>query len=133
MMSRSEAIRMTTANATLSHAVEPTEPWSITEPKVQAAVARIVSIARPQKIIVFGSYARGQAKPGSDLDMLVIADDTLANCRAESVRLRRALRGISMPIDIIVVRQSDVKRLRRTPGLLYEIALSEGRVMYERA
>jgi hypothetical protein len=72
------------------------------------------------------------AKPGSDLDVLVIMDDTLANCRAESVRLRRALRGIFIPIDIVVARRSDVERLRHTPGLLYETALSEGQVMYER-
>lgn len=124
---------MTTVDVALHNAVQPTDPWLVTEQKVQAAVERIVSIARPQKVIVFGSYARGQAKPGSDLDVLVIVDDVLANCRAEGVKLRRALRGITMPMDIIVTRRSDVERLRHIPGLLYETALGEGRVMYERA
>jgi uncharacterized protein len=132
MMFNSEASQMTTVNIALPNAIQPAEPWLITEQKVRAVVERIVSIARPQKVVVFGSYARGQAKPGSDLDILVIMDDTLANSRAESVRLRRALRGIFMPIDIVVARSSDVERLRHTPGLLYETALSEGRVMYER-
>ena len=109
------------------------ELWSVTEAKVQAAVERIVAQARPLAVILFGSYARGAASSNSDLDVLVIVDDGVTSCRAESVRLRRALRGISMPIDIIVARRSDVERLRDTPGLLYETALREGRVAYERA
>lgn len=133
MMSGSEVNPMATANVAFPNTVQLTEPWLVTEQKVRAAVERIVSSARPQKVIVFGSYARGQAKPGSDLDVLVIVDDTLANCRAESVKLRRALRGISMPMDIIVTRRGDLERLQHSPGLLYETALSEGRVMYERA
>lgn len=132
-MSGSEASPMATANVAFPNTVQLTEPWLVTEQKVRAAVERIVSSARPQKVIVFGSYARGQAKPGSDFDVLVIVDDTLANCRAESVKLRRALRGISMPMDIIVTRRGDLERLQHSPGLLYETALSEGRVMYERA
>ena len=84
-------------------------------------------------MILFGSYARGAVGPNSDLDVLVIVDDGVANCRAESVRLRRALRGISMPIDIIVARRGDGERLRDMPGLLYETALREGQVAYERA
>ena len=94
---------------------------------------RIVAQARPQAVILFGSYARGATGSHSDLDVLVIVDDGVANCRAESVRLRRALRGIFMPIDIIVARRSDVERLRDMPGLLYETALREGQVVYERA
>ena len=109
------------------------ELWSVTEAKVRVAVERIVAQARPQAVILFGSYARGAVSPNSDLDVLVIVDDGVANCRAESVRLRRALRGIFMPIDIIVARRSDVERLRDMPGLLYETALREGQVVYERA
>jgi predicted nucleotidyltransferase len=133
MMTGSEAILMATVNAAIPNPAQSTVPWLVTEQKVRAAVERIVATTRPQQIIVFGSYARGQAQPGSDLDLLVIADDSLANCRAESVRLRRALRGISMPIDIIVARRSEVERFRHTPGWLYENALSEGQVLYERA
>ncbi len=107
-------------------------PWQITEEKIQALIKRIASAAQPQAIVLFGSYVRGQAQPDSDLDVLVIVDDSVENCRAESVRLRRTLRGISMSMDIIVARRSDVERLRYTPGLLYETALTEGRLVYER-
>lgn len=107
-------------------------PWTITERKVAAVVEKIVGLSQPHRVILFGSYARGEAQPGSDLDVLVIVDDSLQNSRAESVRLRRALRGISLPLDIIVVRQSDLEQLRDRPGLLYETALREGQVVYER-
>ncbi len=119
---------METLQPTVTPAHQP-ELWSVTEAKVRAAVERIVA----QAVILFGSYARGVAGPNSDLDVLVIVDDSVANCRAEGVRLRRALRGISMPIDIIVARRSDVERLCDIPGLLYETALREGRLVYERA
>jgi uncharacterized protein len=123
---------METRPPTVTQSYQP-ELWSVTEAKVRAAVDRIVAQARPQAVILFGSYARGGAGPNSDLDVLVIVDDSVANCRAESVRLRRSLRGISMPIDIIVARRSDVERLRDVPGLVYETALLEGQVSYERA
>ncbi|WP_442900209.1 nucleotidyltransferase domain-containing protein, partial [Geoalkalibacter sp.] len=50
-------------------------PWEVTPQKVQAAVDRIVETARPRRIILFGSYVRGQMHRDSDLDILVIADD----------------------------------------------------------
>jgi len=113
-------------------AVDSDVPWLITEDKVQAAVDRIVEVGRPRSVILFGSYARGESRPGSDLDILVIVDDSVANTRAESVRLRRGLRGISMPVDIVVVRNTDLQKLGATPGLLYEHVLREGKRVYER-
>jgi len=107
-------------------------PWLITQDKVQAAVDRIVEVGRPRSVMLFGSYARGESRPGSDLDILVIVDDSVANTRAESVRLRRSLRGIPMPVDIVVVRYRDLQKLGATPGLLYEHVLREGRRVYER-
>jgi len=120
------------ATSQITIADDAAVPWLITEEKVRAAVERIVAAGQPRAVILFGSYARGQARPGSDLDVLVVVDDSVANCRTESVRLRRALRGISMPVDIVVVRRADLERLRGTPGLLYEYALSEGKLAYER-
>jgi len=110
----------------------PEYPWAVTDDKVRAAVKRIVAASAPHAVILFGSYVRNQTKPASDLDILVVADDSLEHCRKESVRLRRILRGISMPIDILVVRRGDFEKFRETPGLIYREVAKEGKVAYER-
>jgi uncharacterized protein len=107
-------------------------PWEITPQKVQAAVDRIVETARPLRIILFGSYVRGQVHRNSDLDILVVADDPVENPRQESVRIRRALRGIGMPMDILVVADHRLRELADAPGLIYREALREGKVVYDR-
>lgn len=109
------------------------EPWQITEEKVRAAIRRIVEVGRPISVILFGSYVRGQVGPNSDLDILVVVGEGVENCRRESVRIRKALRGISMPIDILVVRQQDLQELADTPGFIYASVLREGEVVYEKA
>jgi uncharacterized protein len=57
----------------MTKAAEP--PWQITPEKVQAVVQRLIKIGRPKKIILFGSYVRGDATRDSDLDVLVVAGD----------------------------------------------------------
>ena len=73
-------------------------PWLVTPEKVQAVVQRLIRIARPKKIILFGSYARGEVTRDSDLDVLVITNDDIDSPRKESVRLRKAVADIHMPI-----------------------------------
>ena|SRR3972149_3700669 len=105
--------------------------WTVTPEKVKLAVQRIIEVGRPLKIILFGSYVRGAASADSDLDVLVITGDDVDNPRKESVRLRRLLRGISMPMDILVVPRTRWEQLKDQPGMIYREALREGRVVYE--
>lgn len=105
--------------------------WEVTPQKVQAAVEKIIETAQPRQIILFGSYVRGRMHRDSDLDVLVVSGDPVDNPRQESVRIRRALRGIGMPMDILVVSESRLKELADTPGLIYREALREGKVVYE--
>ncbi len=107
--------------------------WEITQAKVQAALNKIIEVSRPRKLIVFGSYVSGRTHRNSDLDVLVVTGDEVDNPRKESVRIRRALKGILMPMDIIVVQESILKEFADTPGLIYREALRTGRVMYESA
>ncbi len=107
--------------------------WAVTPEKVEAAVRRIVEVSRPEKIIVFGSFARGTQGWNSDLDVLVITGDTVANPRQESARIRRALRDIPMAIDVLVVPRGQWEHLKDTPGLVYREALRTGKVVYESA
>ncbi len=109
-----------------------TEPsWAITPQKVEEAVRRLVEVGKPRKVILFGSYVEGRAGRDSDLDVLVVTDDTVSNARKESVRLRGALAGIRMPMDILVVREGVFDRLKDRIGLIYREALRHGKVVYE--
>jgi predicted nucleotidyltransferase len=114
----------------MSVAVKPAL-WTITPEKVDQAVQRLVEAGRPRKVILFGSYVRGKTHRDSDLDVLVVAEDAVTSSRKESVRLRRALRGIRMCVDVLVVRERDFNRLKNKIGLIYREAIQHGRVVYE--
>jgi predicted nucleotidyltransferase len=74
--------------------------WAVTPEKIDAAVKRIVDVARPRKIILFGSALRGETGRDSDLDVLVVIDEEDRDPLKESVRIDKALHGILMPMDI---------------------------------
>lgn len=105
--------------------------WAVTDEKVQKVVQKIVEVGRPRKIILFGSYIKGTITANSDLDILVITGKEVTNPRAESVRIRRALRGVSMPMDIIVVNEAQWMQLKDCPGMIYRQVLREGRIVYD--
>ena len=99
---------------------------------LEEVIARLTAAARPARVIVFGSMAAGTATADSDLDLLVLFDE-VDDERRESVRLRRALRGVGMPVDIIVML---TKRFEETKGVIGGIAYPAskyGRVVYEAA
>lgn len=96
----------------------------------RAGRALIDAASAPAKVILFGSRARGDADEGSDFDFLVIeheVDDRLA----EAVKLRRALRGFSFPVDVIVMDEALVERRSKVRGTMVDRALREGRVVAE--
>jgi predicted nucleotidyltransferase len=99
--------------------------------KLPEITARIVKTSDPEKIILFGSHARGDADVNSDLDLLVIVDG-IEQLRKESTRVRRALRGLLIPIDVILASSEQIERLRDEKGLIYHNALAEGKILYER-
>lgn len=107
--------------------------WAVTPEKIQAVIQRIVGIEQPRKIILFGSAARGEANVNSDADFLIVTRDEVASPRRESVRIRRALCGFSMPMDILVISEKRLKELASQPGLIYREALRTGKVVYEAA
>ena len=92
---------------------------------------RILKVSDPEQIILFGSYARGDNGPDSDLDLLVVLR-AVQSTRAESIRLKRALRGLLVPVDILVATPEQLERHRNTVGLIYRTVLSEGKLVYER-
>jgi len=102
------------------------------ESAIQQAVDRIARRFHPEKIILFGSRARGQGGPDSDADLLVImAVD--GSKRQQAVQMDLALEGIPIPIDLIVVTPEEVEKYRETIGTIIREAVREGKVLYERA
>jgi predicted nucleotidyltransferase len=96
----------------------------------RAGRALLNAAASPARVILFGSYARGEAREGSDLDFLVIESE-VDDRAAESVRLRRALQGFDAPVDVIVIDEALAQRRAKVRGTMVERALREGRVVAE--
>ena len=96
-----------------------------------AAVVQALAQAAPQaeQIVLFGSHARGDADAGSDLDFLVV-EPLVENRAREMVRLRRALRPLRVPVDVLVYSRDEVNRWGDQPGTALYWALREGRVVY---
>jgi len=95
---------------------------------LQEIIRRIVETVQPEKIILFGSAARGETGPDSDLDLLVIK--ACDHRRNTARKIRRQLIGIGVPIDIIVAKPEDIERYGDAIGLIYRPALREGKVLY---
>ncbi len=101
------------------------------EQVIQRAARLLAEAVRPPaRVILFGSHVRGDEGPGSDLDLLVIERDVESR-RAERVRLRRALRGLGVPVDLVVLSERHVERWASVEGTVIESALREGRVLVE--
>ncbi len=104
----------------------------MTTPDILVEITRrIIAVSDPEQIILFGSHARGEAASDSDFDVLVIMEG-VTSPRQESVRLQRALRGLLVPVDIVVATPQDIQAYRDAIGLVYGAALREGKVLYER-
>jgi predicted nucleotidyltransferase len=101
------------------------------ETLIDEAGRRLAAAAPGAKVVLFGSYARGEAGPDSDLDLLVIEPGEVTKRRAESARLRRELRGLGVGLDVIVVSARHVDEWGHFEGLLVNEALREGRVLVE--
>lgn len=91
-------------------------------------VRRVVQVARPEKVVLFGSSAKGTAGPNSDVDLLVIA--RVDHRRRTAQAIYRRLLGIPVPVDVVVATPEDVRRHGERVGSILRPALREGRVVY---
>jgi predicted nucleotidyltransferase len=106
------------------------KPWAVTPEKIAEAVSRLVVAASPMRLIAFGSAATGDLAAANDLDLLVIQPQ-VADRYQEMVRLRHALRGLLMPIDLIVTSQAGYDERAQVPGTVEFAARTQGRVLYD--
>ncbi len=98
---------------------------------IDEMVKIIVERFQPEKIILFGSHAKGGAGPDSDVDLLVVMPAQNSK-RKKQVEIRLALRHIHIPKDIIVVTPDELDKYRNVVGTIIYPALREGKTLYER-
>ena len=94
-------------------------------------IRRIVEVARPKQVILFGSAARGMMSPYSDLDFLVVKAGRY-NSRKVAGAIYLRMRGIAQAIDLVVVTPKQVEEYRNSPFSVVYPAMREGKVVYER-
>lgn len=97
---------------------------------VQEAVRRLLEEKNLSKIILFGSVAKNLQTKDSDLDFLIVKKNVVSQA-SEMRTLRRSLRGLGIPIDLIVVSEEDFKEKLKQPSNIYYWANKEGKVLYE--
>jgi predicted nucleotidyltransferase len=107
------------------------ESWRPTPEKVDLAIKKAIEVARPSRVFVFGSWARGEAKQESDLDLAVFLPDDrgdeLSQLRRE---IRRELDGIRMSVDLIVATEGCVSEFLSSVNSVYYKIIHDGRLVY---
>jgi predicted nucleotidyltransferase len=108
------------------------QSWRPTQEKVDLVVKTAIDVARPSRVYVFGSWARGEATPDSDLDLAVFIEDSR---KAEISELRKniraALSGLHMSMDLIVATEGYVNEFRSSINSIYYQIVHEGTLVYD--
>ncbi len=99
------------------------------EPLFTEIVARVLRVAKPVRIVLFGSAAAGTVTRDSDIDLLIVEEDP-ADPGHESLRIRRALRGLGRPFDVIVMSRRRFETTKDVIGGIAYPAHRYGRVLH---
>ena len=105
------------------------------KPDVQAQIGRmvnrIVKRFHPEKVILFGSQARGEAGPDSDVDLLVVmpVEGSIPEKRLE---IALALPDTPLPVDVIVTTPEDLAWRKDIVGTIEWPATRDGKVLFAR-
>ena len=102
----------------------------VLEETLRLATERLVRQFQPQRVILFGSQARGAADARSDVDLLVVCPIT-GSRRGIMVAMDRALSGLGIARDIVVLTPEEFERDRQIPGTVARPAWLEGKTLYE--
>jgi len=101
----------------------------ISQEKIKEVINRIVKNVNPEKIILFGSYASGNPREDSDLDILIIKEMRMPRYK-RSREVKKHLRGMKIPIDVIVYTKKEIKKWEDTKTAFINQAIKQGKVLY---
>ena len=103
----------------------------ISQEKIEEVKNRIVENFNPEKIILFGSYAYGNPNSESDLDLLIIQQSDLPSYK-RTRPIKKCLRGIGIPIDILVYTPEEVEQWKNASMAFVTHAIKDGKLLYGR-
>ncbi|MFQ6055367.1 MAG: nucleotidyltransferase domain-containing protein [Methanosarcinales archaeon] len=103
----------------------------ITQEQINEITKRVVKNFKPQKIILFGSYANGTPTEESDLDLLIIKDSDLPS-RLQNRNVRKILSDLRVPVDVIVKTAKEFETYKDIIGTIVYPANKFGKVIYEK-
>lgn len=106
-------------------------PVTDTDQVLDEIVARIREAVEPQRVVLFGSHARGEGRPDSDLDILIVAPSPLPRWK-RTPPIYRLLAGLGVSKDLVWWTPEEVSEWRGVRSHFINRALREGRVLYER-
>lgn len=98
-------------------------------PQLDEIIRRIVEVANPQRILMFGSAARGDMGPDSDIDLLVVVEGPVHRGHLAG-DIYMGLTGVRQPVDVVVATAGDIEEYGDSPWLVYNWALEEGVEVY---
>lgn len=106
-----------------------TDALPVTEERILEIGRKIGREFRPQEVVLFGSYARGDQTADSDIDLLVVFPHSVDKA-TEAVRIRRAIGRIVTGVDVVVSSAQEVAEWQDVPGSIFYYARREGRPIY---
>jgi uncharacterized protein len=101
------------------------------ESYLKTIIEKVTENFNPEKIILFGSYAYGKPTKDSDIDLMVVMDTDM-NPYERALPIRKALKYIGMPKDVIVRTPQEFERFKDIVGTIIYTAAHKGRVIYEK-
>lgn len=104
-------------------------PDRVDQALLDEVVSRIVKAVDPERIVLFGSHARGSGRPDSDLDLLVVMDSPLPRHR-RVIPILKALSGVMIPKDVVAYTPAEIEEWRGVPESFITSILTEGRTLY---
>jgi uncharacterized protein len=112
-----------------------TETCEAVDSIIRDIVKAVVEVSDPDRIILFGSAARGEAGPDSDVDLLVVESESSfrdGSRRSEAGRIRKALRRFPVPIDVLIFTPEEVEKWKSAVNHIIARSMREGKVLYDR-
>ena len=104
----------------------------VDETLMNEIVRRVLTVSRPDRIILFGSAASGQMTKDSDIDLLIV-EASPKNHHEESLQIRDAIGNVNVPVDVLIIETERFEATKNIVGGIAYPAHKYGRVLYEAA